>query len=299
MAIQTKAIKQKINSIGNLKKVTKTMELISIAKMRKMISFVKERESYSTAILRLLNNLSRERHLEHPFLKEGKGKKHLVVLFTSDRGLCGQYHVRLNDSVKKMKVKYQDNLELITVGKEAIRIAERNKVNVNKSFNALTGQLKSNTLNEITEIVTSEFLAGKVESVSILFNSFFSIMNYITKNVVVLPLHVSLYNDYFEIDEDKIFNGSKTDLTYYPYKLEPDEESVLDKLLPELFFTTLEHFALESLATEHSARMVAMQQASDNASRLQDKLLYDYNKARQAAVTQEITEIVNTTLAVS
>lgn len=291
MALQTKVIKQKIRSVGNVKKVTKTMELISIAKMRKAVAKRQAGVHYGHYIMELITRLSAQHHLDHPLFEERHSGKRILILFTSDRGLCGQFHSRIDKRVRQFLQNHQDQeIELVVIGKYANQIAKRYKIPIVYTVENNTEIISINDMRHLAHWVIEKFSKNKnYHSVSCIFNQFESSLVFNSVRVKVLPIKEELMSEIYGTD----FVASHDRGKKFQYTVEPGEESVLEEILPELFALTLNHFMLESTASEHSARMVAMRRASDNAGRMQNKLIRDYNRARQEAVTKEIIEIVS------
>lgn len=291
MALQTKVIKQKIRSVGNVKKVTKTMELISIAKMRKAVAKIQAGIHYGHYIMELIVRLSAQKHLNHPLFEERISGKRILVLFTSDRGLCGQFHSRIDRRVKQFLENHKDQeIELVTIGKYATQIAKRYKLPIIHRVRTSVESIKPSDLREVSDLLIKIFTKNKdYQNVSCIFNQFESSLAFRSVRVKILPINEELMSEIYGTDFEAGHDRGKK----FQYTVEPSEEEVLEEILPELFALTLNHFLLESNASEHSARMVAMRRASDNAGRMQNNLIRDYNRARQEAVTKEIIEIVS------
>lgn len=292
MALQTKVIKQKISSVKNVQKVTKTMELISVAKMRKAVEKKKESEHYGYYILETLVRLAAQRHLDHPLFTARSTGKRLLVLYTSDRGLCGQFHTRIDRRVRQFLENHPgEPVACVTIGKHAERIAKRHKIEVAYRVEGDVEKMGTHEMRELADWITAQYSnTTTYRSISCIFNQFENAMLYSAVRTKILPIDEELLSEIFEADRaQEIARGKQ-----YHYMVEPNEDSVLDELLPELLAITLHQFLLDSAAAEHSARMVAMRRASDNAGRLKDTLVREYNRARQEAVTKEIIEIINT-----
>jgi len=291
MALQTKVIKQKIASVGNVQKVTKTMELISVAKMRKAVTRKRNAAQYGQYILEILVRLSAQRHLTHELFTARSAGTRILVLMTSDRGLCGQFHARIDRRVRQ----FLDNHEgqpvvCVVVGSHAMKIAKRYKLPVIYETKGQTETLTVGDMHELTAFLIDAYTKDETyHSVSCIFNQFENAMAYAPTRSKILPLNDELLTEVFEADRIALVEHSKE----HVYTLEPSEEEVLAEVLPELLALTLHKFLMHSSASEHSARMVAMRRASDNALRLKQKLVRDYNRARQEAVTKEIIEIVS------
>lgn len=291
MALQTKVIKQKIRSVGNIKKVTKTMELISIAKMRKAVAKRLAGLHYGHYIMELIVRLSAQQHLQHPLFENREHGKRILVLFTSDRGLCGQFHSRIDRRVRQFLSNHEgQEIECVVIGKYALQIAKRYRLPVIYKVAGTVENLDLSELRSVATWIINEFSKDKkYQSVSCIFNQFESALAFNSVRVKVLPIKEELMSEIYGTDFVAGHDRGKK----FSYTVEPNEEDLLDEILPELFALTLNHFLLESTASEHSSRMVAMRRASDNAGRMQNKLIRDYNRARQESVTREIIEIVS------
>jgi F-type H+-transporting ATPase subunit gamma len=298
MALQTKVIKQKIVSVGNVQKVTKTMELVSVAKMRKAVDAMKKGDHYGKAILEMLVRMATQRHLDHPALRSRVGVKRLVIIFSADRGLCGQYHSRLEKRVKKViEDSKGDFIECVAVGSEAHKIAKRLSINVRYSVSlANTSREEArDTLSKLVDWLLHTYQNDKeLGRVSCIVNHFENAMTYKAVRSQLLPLDNETISELFGSDILETIDEAK----HYNYSIEPNEDDVLEDVIPELLTSVLEQFSLDAAAAEHSARMVAMRRASDNAERMKEDLVRMYNRARQEAVTKEIIEIINTAGAV-
>jgi F-type H+-transporting ATPase subunit gamma len=291
MALQTKVIKQKIASVGNVQKVTKTMELISVAKMRKAVERKRNAKHYGQYILEILVRIAAQRHLEHPLFKARDTGTRMLVLMTSDRGLCGQFHARIDKRVRQFLENHQGApIVCVAVGSYALRIAKRYKLEVIYTTAGATENLTVEDMHDLSAFIIDAYSKDTTyHSVSCIFNQFENAMAYGPTRSKIIPLNEELLAEVFEKDRYEMVLHSRE----HQYTLEPDQEEVLHEILPELIALTLHKFLLHSSAAEHSARMVAMRRASDNASRLKQKLVRDYNRARQEAVTKEIIEIVS------
>lgn len=291
MALQTKVIKQKIKSVGNVQKVTKTMELISVAKMRKAVERKRNARHYGQYILEILVRIAAQRHLTHELFTVRTHGTRLLVLMTSDRGLCGQFHARIDRRVRQFLENHQGApIACVAVGSYALRIAKRYGLPVVYQTPGATESLTVEDMHSLTEFIITAYTKDETyHSVSCIFNKFENAMAYAPTRSKIIPLNEELLTEIFEADRLEMVLHSREHI----YTLEPSEEQVLNEVLPELLALTLHKFLLHNAASEHSARMVAMRRASDNAGRLKQKLVRDYNRARQEAVTKEIIEIVS------
>lgn len=291
MALQTKVIKQKIKSIGNVQKVTKTMELISVAKMRKAVERKRNARHYGQYILEILVRIATQRHLTHDLFTVRKTGVRMLILMTSDRGLCGQFHARIDRRVRQFLENHAgEQIVCVAVGSYALRIAKRHKLDVLYQTSGAIETLSVDDMHALTSFVIEAYMKDATyHSVSCIFNKFENAMVYAPVRTTIVPLTEALLTEVFEADRLTVALHAREHL----YALEPNEEDVLNEVLPELLALALHKFLMHSSASEHSARMVAMRRASDNAGRLKQRLVREYNRARQEAVTKEIIEIVS------
>jgi F-type H+-transporting ATPase subunit gamma len=294
MAIQTKAIKQKMKSIGSIKKITKTMEMVSVSKMKKAVSNSLSSRLYARYALELLVTLSKERNASHPLLEEGKGDKKLLIIVASNKGLCGGYNVNISKSVSKFKTQNKDTeIDCITIGKQSERIAKRNKLNIIASITEFGENIELEEINILTKIVIKEFVTLKnYKNVSIAYTQFVKQLDYRPNIREIIPVSSKTTRNIIE----EIDFGSKEERfekkSMALYLFEPNEERILSKVIPDLLKAIFFQVMLEAQASEHSSRMVAMKNATDNAGELLDDLNLTYNRARQAGITQEVAEII-------
>ncbi len=294
MAIQTKIIKQKMSSIGNIRKITKTMEMVSVSKMKKAVRASIASRDYSRYALELLVTLSKERNIPHPLLEIGKGNKTLIVIVASNKGLCGGYNVNISKAVSKLKKKESDlEIEAITIGKQAERIANRNKIKIIASLNEFKESITLDEINVLKKIIIKEFIdLKKYKNVLIVYTQFVKQLDYQPKIIEIIPVSPKTTRNIIDTTKEGRKNDYFDKKSMILYLFEPDEEKVLNKVIPDLLSSTLLQIMIESQASEQSSRMVAMRNATENAGELLDDLSLTYNRARQASITQEVAEII-------
>lgn len=295
MAIQTKAIKQKMTSIGNIKKITKTMEMVSVSKMKRAVSLSVASREYARYALELLVTLSKERNILDPLLIPGKGDKTLIVIVASNKGLCGGYNINISKAVSKYKKEHTEDgeLEAITIGKQSEKIAKRNKIPIVASFNNFGENIDLAQVKDLRKLVIKEFRENqKYKNVLVVYTEFVKQLDYRPTIKEILPISPKTTRNIIE----SIESGRETERfdkkAMALYLFEPSEQRVLAKVLPNLLSATFFQILLEAGASEHSSRMVAMKNATDNAGELLDDLKLTYNRARQASITQEVAEII-------
>lgn len=296
MAVQTRAIKRRIKSVTNTRKITKAMELVAASKMRKAVNEVLGTRPYAKLAWDTVLTISEVTDTSlHPLLKKQEDvKKILIVLMGADRGLAGGFNVNMTRKV------YQEvdalgegiKVEAICIGKRATQAMKKINKPVLASFNDLTNNPKFEDVLPIGRMVIEEFVNGKYDKVLLAYTDYVSAITQTPLVLDLLPL--AKPEDVKEIGELTVEGKEAEEITFEKakeYRFEPSPQAVLDKMLPRLVETMVYQALLESSASEHSARMMAMRSASDAASDMIDSLTFTYNQARQAGITQEIAEI--------
>ena len=308
MGVNTKAITSRIKSVGNTKKITKAMEMVAASKMRKAVESALNTRTYATMAWDLLVNLSKTQKSNLSLLETRKVEKLLVVLITSNRGLCGSFNsniikktsAELKDpkNISKQRsgdteIEASENLEIdvIGIGKKGADCAKKNDYNLVGSYSEISDTPKLEDILPIAQMIVGEYEAKKYDKVVVAYTDFKSAIAQVARLRQVLPIS--------ETDLDKMIGelGKNEDTEVKPtvdltdYLFEPNKEEVLKTILPRLVETQIFQAALESSASEHSSRMMAMRNASDAADDMIQELTLTFNKARQAGITQEIAEI--------
>jgi len=285
-------IKNRIKSIESTKKITKAMELVAMVKMRKAVESSLSSRFYARIAWELLLNLSKEQNLSHILLEKNKSKKTLLVVIASNRGLCGGYNL----NVIKKALNYIENnkekeIDLIVVGKKAEAIARRTNKKIIASFVDFKDDLLIEEISGLSSLIIKEFKKANYGEVLIAYTDFISGIKYEPCLKHLLPVNKENIKHILEIeqklDEKELLQKQSSIL----YLFEPSEERVLDLVLPSLTEVQIYQALLESRASEHSARMMAMKNATENAEEIVTELKFYFNQTRQAAITQEIAEI--------
>lgn len=293
MALQGKAIKAKIKAVGNIKKITKTMQMVAASKMRKSVEAALASRDYALAALEILVHLSQERNVEHPSVVRRESGKTLCVIVAANKGLCGGYNVNVSRRVSEyVKDHASEEIECVTVGKQAEKIAKRNKLKIVATFTEFKDFARSEDASELLNVVNDLYSRDEsYKKVVVAYTQFVKPLTYDPKVKPLLPIQPESL--YMMITDEQMPKQEKEDMKEAKklYSFEPSEEEVMNSVVPELLTGVLYQVFLDAYAAEHSSRMVAMQNATDNAGELQDELKLSFNKARQAAITQEIAEI--------
>jgi len=309
MAVNTKAIKRRIKSVGSTRKITKAMEMVSAAKMRNAVRAALNTRTYAQMAWDLLVNLSHEKEVKNPLLDVRPVKKLLLILVTSSRGFCGAFNSNI---IKKTAEQLKDprnisrhrlagkvvepadqvSVDVISIGKKGSDFCKKMNYNLIASYNDFSETPALKDVTDIIKMINADYEAKKYDKVVIAYTDFKSAINQIPKLRQVLPIsEVDLEKMISDLDEAEKSTDVKPEVNLEGYLFEPNKEEVLSIILPRLVETQVYQALLESSASEFSARMVAMRNASDAATDMIKNLNLNYNKARQAGITQEIAEI--------
>lgn len=276
-------IKRRIKSAKNISQITKAMELVAAAKMKKAQAAALSGKLYAQKIFEMVTRLAnRTDFRSHRLLMTPNPTgKRLVVLLSTNKGLCGG----LNTSLFRFFMKrYTASYEAVTMGKKGADFITRLGHGVKADFSDTTPWI--DVVPALVEFLTIQFLSGEFDAVDLVSNEFISITKQEPRIKTILPLTIT--GDAAIADND----GT------YEFLIEPTVEEVFGALLPHYVENQIRDAVLQSEAAEHSARMIAMHNATDNANSLQDDLTLMYNKARQEKITYEITDMVTARLAV-
>ena len=285
MAVNTKAIKRRLKSVGSTKKITKAMELIAAAKMRKAVNAALDARVYATLAWNLLVNLSKTQKAQIPLLAIRPVKKILMVIITSNRGLCGSFNSNIIKKTGAQLKTEKVGVDVIGIGKKGADFAKKMGYNLVAAFTNMTDTPNLEDALPIAKMVIGAYEKKSYDKVIVAYTDFKSAILQVAKLSQVLPIS--------ETDLEKIAaEGEKIEKTNLKdYLFEPNRLDVLQMILPRLVETQIYQTMLESAASEHSARMFAMRSASDAAEDMIKELNLNFNKARQAGITQEIAEI--------
>jgi F-type H+-transporting ATPase subunit gamma len=272
-----KELRTRITSIGSTMKITSAMKMVSAAKLKKAQDAVQSMRPYSLKLTEILQNLSSSLSAdENPYAREREVKKVLLVLLTSNRGLCGTFNSSI---IKRAQARMKElngvEVELMTLGKKANDILKRTG-KVTAANNDIWNELTYENTAEIALEIMEGFVDGKWDRVELIYNQFKNAAVQLVQTEQYLPISL---------------NADHNDVTDYIY--EPNKVHIIEQLIPISLKTQLFKALLDSNASEHGARMTAMHKATDNAGELKADLSLEYNKARQAAITNEILEIVS------
>ncbi|KRD31930.1 MULTISPECIES: F0F1 ATP synthase subunit gamma [unclassified Lysobacter] len=281
-------IKTKIKSVQNTRKVTRALEMVSASKIRKAQERMKTSRPYARVMKQVIGHLAQANSdYQHPYMIERKETKRVgYIIVSSDRGLAGGLNNNLFRKLLGEMRKWQEQgveVDVVTIGQKASVFFRRIKVNMLASVTHLGDKPHLEQLVGVIKVMLDAYSAGSIDRVFLSYNDFVNTMTQRAAFDQLLPLPEP---------ETQVAHHD------WDYIYEPDAKTVLEHVLTRYIESLVYQAVLENVASEHAARMVAMKAASDNAGKLIDTLKLVYNKARQAAITQEISEIVGGAAAV-
>lgn len=280
-----KEIRNRIKSVKNTAKITSAMKMVSAAKLRRAQTAIESARPYVLKLNDVIGNLISglgDNYSNELTEKRDTVNNAVFVVIGSDRGLCGSFNTNLFKEAYKhitetyLKENPNVNVKVITVGKKAGSFFSKTKLEVISKYPDVFTNLEFTTAQKIIEDVKSKYISGEYDRVFVYVNNFINVIKQEPSLNQILPIQTNKNTD-----------SKKSD-----YVFEPNEKSILDVLLPKLLNISVWRFLLESNAAEQAARMMAMDNATNNAKELVDKLNIVYNRERQAAITTEMLEIV-------
>lgn len=292
----TRDIRRRIKSVKNTRQITKAMELVAASKMGKAQHAALAGRPFALLLAQILDSVASQigEELVHPLLARREVRTRGILLVSTDRGLCGA----LNSNLFRLVTEINGPARFVSMGRKGTQFLSRTRRNLVAEF-PLTDRVALREIRPAAEFLTRAFLSGEVDTVEVIYSQFVNTLTQLPVNVPLLPLVdlreivVKLRGTRGGAAEAALRRDTREML------FEPSPASLLDVLLPLYINGELYQFALAAKASEHSARMVAMKTAKDNATKLIDDLTLEFNKARQAAITGEILEIAAATAASS
>jgi len=282
-----KELRTKINSVKNTQKITKAMEMVAASKLRKTQQRMEASRPYAERIRTVVGHLSEANpDYRHPFLEKRDVKRVGYIIITTDRGLCGSLNVNLFRTVINDMREWQDKnveVDVCIIGAKGVAFFRRLKTNVVASTSHLGDTPSVADLVGTIAAMTTEYQEGKIDRLFLVHNVFVNTMSQTPEIKTLIPVEAA--------DGDSLQDN-------WDYIYEPDAVELLDNVLDRYIESQVYRAAVENVACEMASKMVAMRAATDNAGDFIDRLQLAYNKARQAAITQEISEIVGGAAAV-
>ncbi len=276
-----KDIRKRIASVKNTQQITKAMKMVAAAKLRRAQETIVQARPYADKMREVINDLSARVELDrHPLLVRREVKTREILVITSDRGLCGGFNQNIiREVVHLLKNKEEgvETVQLNIIGRKGLEFFKRREYPIRKEYRNILGDIDYATATMVGKDIVAAYEAGEFDELVMVYNHFRSA---ISQNVVVQKL--------LPIEPDEMPEGGV--LTDYIY--EPSEKVILNQVLPKYIEVQIFRALLESIASEHGARMTAMESATNNAAEMIDRLTLAMNRARQAAITKELMEIV-------
>ena len=274
-----KEIRNRISSVGSTMQITSAMKMVSAAKLKRAQDAILQMRPYANKLTELLVNLSSSLDSAEggEFSSERKINNVLLVPITSNRGLCGGFNANIIKQTLSLINDYKDNnISILSIGKKSSEYFKNNNYTPISTHDEVFNNLNYEGIAQISEDIMQMYLDEKFDKVILVYNQF---KNAATQNV--------MSENYLPVESPQ-----EDDSTIGDYIFEPEKKEIIEQLIPKSLKTQLFKAVLDSHASEHGARMTAMHKATDNASELKKDLTLSYNKARQAAITAEILEIV-------
>ncbi len=281
-----KEVRNRITSVNSTQQITKAMKMVSAAKLRRATDAIVQMRPYAKKLSEMISTVSSktEAGQENPFTEVREIKNVLIIAITSDRGLCGAFNANIGKAtIALIQEKYASqnqagNVEILPLGKKGAEYLGRRGYRLNSNHVEIFGKLSFSNVRTIGEEVLAGFAEKQFDVVEVVFNEFKNVATQIIRTEQLLPLAAT--------------ESDNTSASSVDYIFEPNEAEIINELIPKAVKLSLFKSLLESNASEHGARMTAMDKATDNAGELLKALKLEYNRSRQAAITKEILEIV-------
>ncbi|MCE5132061.1 F0F1 ATP synthase subunit gamma [Staphylococcus saprophyticus] len=282
-----KEIDTRIKSTQKMKQITKAMNMVSSSKLRRAESNTKQFRPYMEKMQDAITAVAgSDKNSRHPMLQQREVKKSAYLVITSDKGLAGAYNANvLKHLIKDIEEKHasKDDYSIVVLGQTGVDFLKNKGYDIHDSLIDVPDQPSFKEVQAIAKKAIGLYSEGEVDEVKIYFSHFVSVLENTPSTKTVLPLSP---------EDSSLGHGQMSS-----YEFEPDKEAILSVILPQYVESLIYGTILDAKASEHATRMTAMKNASDNASEIIDDLSIQYNRARQAAITQQITEIVGGSVA--
>ena len=276
-----KEIKSRITSVKSTIQITSAMKMVSAAKLKKAQDAIIQLRPYSNKLTEIMSSVSSasEDSSQNKYSEVREVSKILLVPITSNRGLCGGFNANIIKKTIEIEKELNSKSELtiLSIGKKSSEFFKKNKYNVHSTHDDVFQDVNYEDVSKIAELILNDFANEKFDKVILVYNQF--------KNAAT---QIVIQEDFLPLNKTQSENSQEA----VDYIYEPGKDEILNELIPKSLKTQLFKAILDSNASEHGARMTAMHKATDNATELKNELTLSYNKARQAAITGEILEIV-------
>ncbi|MDP6087999.1 MAG: ATP synthase F1 subunit gamma [Nitrospinota bacterium] len=285
-------IKRRITSVKSTEQITRAMKMVAAAKLRRAQERILAARPFADKLAEMIQSLARRaEHLSHPLMEERPVKRRLLVSITSDKGLCGSYNTNIVRVVaEKMSSRAEaqgdaPEVSLVSIGKKGRDVARHRGYPIQKEFIDNFGRMDYDLARTLGDYFIAEFTEGRADEVVLIYNRFISTLSQRVTVEMLLPISPPKAED---VEAEAGPAGVETDFLY-----EPSPEGVLEKLIDRHLYTHMHRVILDADASEHGARMTAMENASRNAKDMIGSLTLLYNRTRQAKITTELIEVVS------
>ncbi len=270
-------IKKRIRAVVSTKQITKAMEMVAAARLRRAQMLVEQSRPYSEKMRLILEQISSaSTEFRHPFFEKREVKRRILVIFASDRGLCGSYNTNVIRRANQMLQSSEPDTKLVLVGKRAREYYSRRDHEIIKVWEGMGGKMDYDVARELTAYLIDQWETGATDQIDLLYTRFLSTSRFKLDASTFLPIEPP----------------QTEETTSRDYIFEPDPQHIYDSLMPSYALTIVQMALADAIASEHGIRMIAMGLATKNAEEMIDSLTLNYNKARQASITSELLEIV-------
>lgn len=277
-------IRRRIKTVRNVQQITKALKLVAAARLQRAQAKAADARPYAEKMQALIAGLSANEQISHPLLEVRDGVSHALVVITSDRGMAGGYNMNVTRRAELLIEQLgADKVKIIAVGKRGQVFFRKRGFEILTYFSMPSSEVDFTLARSISREIITRFESGELDTVRIVYTRFYSAIKHRVVDSQVLPVQLPVADSIDGIQ----------------YIFEPEPAALLADLLPRYVTNQIYLALLESLASEHGARMTAMTSATDNAQEMIETLTLEYNRARQAAITKELTEIVSSAEAIS
>ncbi|MGM0565696.1 MAG: ATP synthase F1 subunit gamma [Bacteroidota bacterium] len=291
-----KEVRTRIESVKSTRQITSAMKLVAASKLRKAQNAIMALRPYANKLQEIMGNVGDSISTdEQPYLQKREKEHVLIVVFTSNKGLCGAFNTNvIKHTASYIQEKYpsllkEGKVNLMTIGKKATEYFKKNNYNVVENHDHIYDELSFAKASEIAEVIMDAFKNKNYDHVDMIYNKFINAASQEVTTEQFLPLE-SIHDDQEKADEI-MDDDINYDEDYEEYIFEPDKKTITEEVIPKTLKIQFYKALLDSNASEHGARMTAMHQATENATSLVKELQLSYNKARQEAITNEILEV--------
>ena len=276
MAQSLHKTKRRIASVNSTKKITKAMELVATVKLKRFKNVMLQNEAYANELVNIIHHLFEHIEVEdNPYLVNSKSEIDLYIVVSSNLGLCASYNNNIYNFV--MNNVKKENTEIIPIGYKGENFLRKEGYRLIEEFASINERLSYEEIRKLGEYVTRKFVNGEYRSIKLIYTHYVNSLKFVPEEMSIFPIK--------KVDASSFIG-------YEPI-FDPDAKTLVDELIPIYVASTLYHKIIESQVSEQASRRTAMENANDNADEIIDKLTLEYNKARQAAITQEINEVVS------